>query len=1791
MEYDPASPTDEPEDPLPDVDLSSIPLPDIRILPSVQCGDVSTVTTCITDIPLPPTDLKASEIPLPPAPAAVQYAQYLFEQPIPAVPPPPPPPPPVAVDYSEPDSTSVPLKFSLRSSSKGLGQDVSSEPSGVFESSKDLKTSEPRAMPKLQALMKRSKPSKLTVGVLPSKTKLPATETKTELFLPTKESDESNGVTAALEVAASLASTINSSGLQSAASNQTSDPTELLTNAMKEVSVLNSLAHMASTGNVAHITVEASRAELSAHLPSTLPSANNSAAHIPNLMSLTVQPVQPTPQPTALSADPTSVLRQPKMNLANMQFVNPQKLRSAQMIATPLIANPAIAAQPHHSDEQSKSRDSRRRSRSRSRRRSHSGRRSSPNRRSRRHHSSSSGGSTPRHSSRGYQRRSRSRHSSEERYPKPRRQSRGRDWDRRDRDRWREDSFESERRRRSDRSFGERRTASRVSPISRYSERSRRRSDSHDRSWRNRLSRRSPDRDKRADSRDRDRSSRNEADRRRSKPAERKRSLSPSEREDFERKRRKSSSEQRPADKIGQKPKDVKNDRTRVDNHKQEMASSDSEAESSDTSESSSDSHRSKSSGAPVAEKLSPRKSVRPRSVSSKESSDSSSMQDAMKDDCQEADDLPTSEPSPTKSLSTRESELINASLHPRNAGVGSVSPVAPSQQDESDAMDLASDTEVGSVDTASPGPVSNAQLCNGDVFCGGTPEQSASHVNSDADLTGIQHSTVPSEGPPSSLAHEPSSSNTVRLHSTLEPVAPAASLVVGIPQPSPAHSIPGRIEGKYDLRERKTKENRSTVRELDHLLSVMFADLSRSEPSSKVFDSHPEAPKPEYQHIVENDYSRIERINMTAMQNKVDGITKASLLGSTASLTHHEMRRWICDCATPSVEEIRAGIFPCGPGCINRALNIECGPSCPAGEFCHNRQFQKRLYAPTEPFYCGPGKGWGLRTTSPVKRSTFIIEYVGEVIDFAEFRRRIRRYERLGHAHHYFMALESDRFIDAGAKGNWARFVNHSCEPNCVTQKWSVDGEIRIGFFAREDIEAGEEITIDYQFVQFGVSEQKCYCGKPTCSGIMGSTSKTLQDKVRLKDTSVVERRVMQLLQRDSFQRADDITLVLQVMVQECLTRYTRMELLKRLAATHSDACLKLFRQYNGLDMLAAFMCDSHVDDWELKRQILLCLDHIPVSEQKQVQSNSRLMDIVAQWAVDPHYCRPRCTSPGDAQTAHNGSNTAGNRQNGDDAEHSILSEDSRHLVVEMERIGFPAPATPVGNLTMSQQVGEYIPENGSVGGTSPVQLVIGGVFDSYPSTPGSTQSSVLSQVTTQSSSLAASDVRASSNLSSNPSVSEATGEVALGSAYVDVETGEVEPPVLPNSASNSKEIASLPAEAEWIREIRQLALQLIEKWSKLPKENYRIPRTERQETEKELHFLNHTGSSLVSWGHNDETDHSVNSWGQPSNKKFSSSRSRRSAENPSCNLSSLSTEINTHKLTKIERRKLFEAQVCAAASKTDDSTPDPPQPSESGPDNFDEVETLRQLILCSLLEELKKTGPDPSKFGTPGSEEGRTAVLLNTLLQTLPNLLSKLTTTNDISAINRLCQELQKRKADPVNVLPAGWQSAVDPSGRIYYYNMSTKVVQWEKPGCKDGNDHNKLGSTEPSEKSTQPTLSADVRKQMEKDFTQEVGKFILRLLRPYRLPNCMTGRIESNEDLVHVTRKMTHAFVSKELLRCRYTMPPTLTETLQDRIRTSLTRYMTSRGAVYRRGKKAVSTQPAITSVSSKSETPAT
>lgn len=52
------------------------------------------------------------------------------------------------------------------------------------------------------------------------------------------------------------------------------------------------------------------------------------------------------------------------------------------------------------------------------------------------------------------------------------------------------------------------------------------------------------------------------------------------------------------------------------------------------------------------------------------------------------------------------------------------------------------------------------------------------------------------------------------------------------------------------------------------------------------------------------------------------------------------------------------------------------------------------------------------------------------------------------------------DRIIDAGPKGNYSRFMNHSCNPNCETQKWTVNGDVRVGLFALCDIPAGKKVT-----------------------------------------------------------------------------------------------------------------------------------------------------------------------------------------------------------------------------------------------------------------------------------------------------------------------------------------------------------------------------------------------------------------------------------------------------------------------------------------------------------------------------------------------------------------------------------------------------------------------------------------------------------------------------------------------------------------------------------------------------------
>lgn len=96
------------------------------------------------------------------------------------------------------------------------------------------------------------------------------------------------------------------------------------------------------------------------------------------------------------------------------------------------------------------------------------------------------------------------------------------------------------------------------------------------------------------------------------------------------------------------------------------------------------------------------------------------------------------------------------------------------------------------------------------------------------------------------------------------------------------------------------------------------------------------------------------------------------------------------------------------------------------------------------------------------IRKGTFVIEYVGELIDEATCLERVKKGD--DDTNYYMLTIDKDCIIDAGPMGNLSRFMNHSCNPNCETQKWTVSGEVRVGLFASRDIISGEEITFDYR-------------------------------------------------------------------------------------------------------------------------------------------------------------------------------------------------------------------------------------------------------------------------------------------------------------------------------------------------------------------------------------------------------------------------------------------------------------------------------------------------------------------------------------------------------------------------------------------------------------------------------------------------------------------------------------------------------------------------------------------------------
>jgi SET domain-containing protein len=129
--------------------------------------------------------------------------------------------------------------------------------------------------------------------------------------------------------------------------------------------------------------------------------------------------------------------------------------------------------------------------------------------------------------------------------------------------------------------------------------------------------------------------------------------------------------------------------------------------------------------------------------------------------------------------------------------------------------------------------------------------------------------------------------------------------------------------------------------------------------------------------------------------------------------------------------------------------------------------------------------QGTGAFATRTIRKGTRIIEYLGQRISW---RTADKRYddEKMSRHHTFLFTVDDKTCIDAGMNGNDARFLNHSCDPNCE----AINDRKRIFIEAKKTIPAGTELVYDYQYERTddhtAADERfyKCRCGSPNCRG-----------------------------------------------------------------------------------------------------------------------------------------------------------------------------------------------------------------------------------------------------------------------------------------------------------------------------------------------------------------------------------------------------------------------------------------------------------------------------------------------------------------------------------------------------------------------------------------------------------------------------------------------------------------------------------------------------------------------------------
>jgi uncharacterized protein len=133
---------------------------------------------------------------------------------------------------------------------------------------------------------------------------------------------------------------------------------------------------------------------------------------------------------------------------------------------------------------------------------------------------------------------------------------------------------------------------------------------------------------------------------------------------------------------------------------------------------------------------------------------------------------------------------------------------------------------------------------------------------------------------------------------------------------------------------------------------------------------------------------------------------------------------------------------------------------------------------------------GRGVYAARDLKKGERVVEYKGERITWKEADRRPPSDPDDPHHTFFFSLSDGKTVIDAAVGGNAARYINHSCAPNCETEE-DEEGQ-RVFIQAVRNIKAGEELNYDYgllideRLTPTLKKQYECRCGARACRGTM---------------------------------------------------------------------------------------------------------------------------------------------------------------------------------------------------------------------------------------------------------------------------------------------------------------------------------------------------------------------------------------------------------------------------------------------------------------------------------------------------------------------------------------------------------------------------------------------------------------------------------------------------------------------------------------------------------------------------------